>query len=223
MDDDRLLNWSSPWVAVNVRSCIQSHSWLNWWPVFKDGASAVMPYNFGDPEGDPPYNYYITYQVPNDSTFYKVRDLQRFADSGRPAWYSPNGIPPSPTNPDHLQYYITNTDNTPITRLCGTRICPRPHYGNNTIVFRKGLDVDPEKFKYKRMLYSGCTSGIYYLDTFHHGIEFYSVVSVGGGPSTMAYLKAYLEGKSDHEIWAIMQATEPAWDYCDFSKRPSDQ
>jgi hypothetical protein len=223
MDDDRLLNWSSPWIALNVESCIESHAFPNWWPVFKDGTTAVMPYVHGDPQGDPPYNYYITYQVPGDSMFYKVRGLRRFPDSGKPAWYSADGGLPSPANPDHLQYYITNTDTSPVTNLCGSRICPRPHYGKKTIVFRSGLDVEIAKLKYKRMLYTSCTSGIYYLDTFHRGLMFYSVVGVGGGPSTMAYLKAYLEGKSDHEIWEIMQAAEPAWDYYDFSKRPSEQ
>jgi hypothetical protein len=223
MDDGRLLNWSSPWVALNVKSCIESHAFPNWWPVFEDGTSAVMPYVHGDPQGDPPYNYYITYQAPGDPTFYKVRDLQRFADSGKPAWDpTPNGTSPSPTNADHLKYYITNTDTSPVTRLCGSRICPRAHYGSKTIVFRKELDVDQAQLKYKRMIYVSCSTGIYYLDTFQHGIMFYSVIGTGGEPAFI-FLKAYLEGKSDHEIWELIQDVSRAFDYYDFSKRPSEQ
>jgi len=222
MDDDRIFNVSSPWIAMNIKSCIESHSFPNWWPVFKDGTSAVMPYVHGDPQGDPPYNYYITYQVPGDTTYYQVRGIQRFPDSGKPAWYSPIGAPPSPANPDHLQYYITNTDNSPVTRLCGTRICPRPHYGSKTIVFRKELEVDQAKLKYKRMLYCSCTTGSYYMYAFHRGFMFYSVLAAGGTAAPV-YLKAYLEGKSDHEIWKEMQAVDPKFDYYDFSKRPSEQ
>jgi hypothetical protein len=223
MDDDRIFNVSTPWVALNIKSCIESHSFPNWWPEFKDGTSAVMPYVHGDPQGDPPYNYYITYQVPGDSTFYKIRGLQRFSDSGKPAWDStPNGAHPSPANSGHLQYYITNTDTSPVTRLCGTRICPRPHYGSKTIVFRKELEVDQAKLKFKRMLYCSCSTGIYYLDALHHGLMFYTVAAAGGTAAPV-YLKAYLEGKSDQEIWSLMQAVDPKFDYYDFSKRPSEQ
>jgi hypothetical protein len=223
MDDDRLMNWSSPWVSLKVKSCIETHAFPNWWPVFKDGTSAVMPYIHGDPQGDPPFNYYITYQVPGDPTFYKVRGLQRFPDSGKPAWDSTsNGISPSPSNPDHLQYYITNTDTSPVTQLCGTRICPRPHYGSKTIVFRKENEIDKDKLKYKRMIYVSCSTGIYYLDTFQHGIMFYSVSGTGGDPAYV-FLKAYLEGKSDYEIWRLIQDISSVFDYYDFSRKPSEQ
>jgi len=222
MDDDRLLNWSSPWVALNVKSCIETHAFPNWWPVFQDGTSAIMPYVFGDPLGDPPYNYYITYQVAGDSKYYNT-GIQRFPDSGRPAWDStPNGTHPSPANPVHLQYYITNTDTSPITRLCGTRICPRPHYGSKTFVFRKENEIDKDELKYKKMIYVSCNTGNYYLDTFQHGIMFYTLAGSGGQPAYI-FLKAYLEGKSDHEIWELIQDVQPSYDYYDFSRRPSEQ
>jgi hypothetical protein len=227
MDDDRILNCSSPWVPLNVRSCIESHAFPNWWPEFKDGTSAVMPYVHGDPRGDPPYNYYITYQVPGDPTHYRIETVhnsafQRFSDSGRPAWYSPAGMSPSPSNPDHLQYYITNTDTSPVTRLCGGRTCPRPHYGSKTIVFRNEDEIEKEKLKYKRILYASCSTGPYYLDTLQHGIMFYSVASAGG-TAAKVYLQAYLEGKSDREIWELMQNVDPKYDYFNFDRRPNEQ
>jgi hypothetical protein len=37
------------------------------------------------------------------------------------------------------------------------------------------------------------------------------------------YLKAYLEGKSDQEIWEIVQQFEPVYDYYDFNKFPDEQ
>ena len=227
MDDDRLLNWSSPWVPMNVRDCIRNHAFPNWWPEFMDGTSAIMPYVFGDMRGNPAYNYYITYQVPGDATYYKIETvrnsgLQRFPDSGRSGWYSPSGMSPSPLNPDHLQYFITNTDTTPVTSLCGTRTCPRPHYGSKTIVFRKENEIEKDKLRYKKMLYASCTTGTYYLDTFQHGIMFYSVNSIGGTASP-TFLRAYLQGKSDREIWELMQDVEPGYDYYNFDKLPSEQ
>jgi hypothetical protein len=182
-----------------------------------------MPFNYGDPQGDPPYNYYITYQVPGDPTYYKVRQLVRFPDSGKPAWYSPTGTPPDPANPGDQQYYITNPSaSVDPNRLCGSQVCPPTHYGSKTIIFRKGNEVDIGKLKYKRMLYDACNTGNYYLDTFHHGLMFFTVIG-SGGESTFIYLKAYLQGKTDQEIWKLMQDVHPAYDYYDFNKRPSEQ
>jgi PKD repeat protein len=113
IDDPRILNISSPWINVSVRGIRVSQSYPNWWPIFQDGTSGLMPYDFGDPDGDPPYNYYITYQIPGDSTVYRVESanfgaIQRFPDSGIPAWYSATGAKPNPSNQNHHQYFITN-------------------------------------------------------------------------------------------------------------------
>ena len=75
-----------------------------WWPIFKDGTSGIMPYEFGDSRGNPPYNYYISYRRPGDSTWYKAETvrqgaIERFPDSGGPAWFSSNGSVPNPNNP----------------------------------------------------------------------------------------------------------------------------
>ena len=115
VDDDRIINMSSPVVHVNINGMRTGQAYPHWWPIYKDGTSAVMPYDWGDPNGDPAYNYYPTYQVPGDPTYYKIETvhnsaIERFPDWGGPAWYDPNGNPPDPTNPDHLQYYITNSD-----------------------------------------------------------------------------------------------------------------
>lgn len=114
VDDDRILNCSTPTVAVSISGMINNQAYPNWKPIFKDGSSAIAPYNFGDPRGDPPYNYYLTYRVPGDSTYYQIDSprndaLTRFPGSGRPAWYSSGGSVPNPNNSDHRKYYITNS------------------------------------------------------------------------------------------------------------------
>jgi hypothetical protein len=231
IDDVRIWNYSSPRFTVSVKGMITGQKYPNWWPIFSDGTSGIMPYDFVDSRGiDPAYNYFITYQVPGDLTGYryKVESVhnsarERFPDSGRPAWYSSEGLSPDPTNPDHLQYYITNPDAAvDPNKLCGTRVCPPVHYGSKTILFRKDLEVDLNRLKYRRILIDSCQVGTYYLDTFHRGLMFYSVLS-SNATGTFKYLQAYLEGKSNEEIWAFMQTAQPVYDYYDFNKRPSEQ
>lgn len=353
MDDDRLMVWSSPWVSVNVPRIRWHQSFPNWWPDFQDGASAIMPLDFGDPRGAPPFNYYLTYQLPGDPIHYKIESvansaLERFPSSGKPAWYSPDGSLPDPANPAHRQYFLTAT-NTAFetvgiwvgtnfqsgyygqdylcvpggTGLCqagwffsipaagnytlsatwpggplnttgasyivahagGTttvkknqklnggkwiklgvfafaageyavvltdkassqslviadaiRItsvanpgafdqvvdngpCPPTHYGKRTVLFRRGLDIDPDQMSYRRLFYEGCNSGFYYLDTFRRGVVFYTLHdSDGSGAAT--YLRSCLEGRSDEETWAALQRIQAIYDYYDFTKPPSEQ
>ena len=73
IDDPRIFNISSPWIHVNVRGLRTSQAFPNWWPIFRDGTSGIMNYDFGETTGTPPYyydtppyNYYITYQIPGD-------------------------------------------------------------------------------------------------------------------------------------------------------------
>jgi hypothetical protein len=115
VDDDRILSYGSPWAAVNVPKFLSGQTYPNWWPVFKDGTSAIMPYDFDDPRGPPPYNCYLTYQLPGDPVHYKIESvpsgaLERFPGCGRPAWYAPDGSAPDPRNPDQRKYFITNTN-----------------------------------------------------------------------------------------------------------------
>jgi hypothetical protein len=115
MDDDRVINYGSPWVSVTVPRLLEHQSFPNWWPVFKDATSAVMPYDFNDPRGDPPYNYFLTYQLQGDPTWHRIETVrnsgvERFPGSDRPAWYAADGSAPDPANPDHRQYYIINTN-----------------------------------------------------------------------------------------------------------------
>ena len=115
VDDDRILNTSSPIMHVDVNYLRTEQAYPHWWPIYKDGTSAIVPYDFGDPRGDPAYNYYPTYQVPGDPTHYKIETvhdgaISRFSDSRVSAWYDPDGNPPDPTNPDDLQYYIINSE-----------------------------------------------------------------------------------------------------------------
>jgi hypothetical protein len=91
-------------MGIGVRGMIHGQPYPNWWPEFQDGTSGIMPYDFNDPRGNPPYNYNITYQVPGDPTHYKVETApnsapERFPSSGATAWYSPDGSTPFATNP----------------------------------------------------------------------------------------------------------------------------
>ncbi len=86
----------------------------NWEPVYQNGESAIAPYDFGDPRGLPPWNYYASYSLPDDpNTFYRVEAadgsfIERFPQSDRPAWFSEDGSDPDPDlNPE---YFITNPD-----------------------------------------------------------------------------------------------------------------
>ena len=111
VDDDHLLPVGSPAVPLNMDGMMYGQAYPNFRAIYKDGSSALMPYTAN--EGTPTYNYYITYQVPGDSRWYRVERangsyIQRFADSGKSAWYSSSGAKPDPTrNP---QYFITNNE-----------------------------------------------------------------------------------------------------------------
>ena len=117
IDDPRIFNYSSPWISVKINRIRTHQAYPNWWPVFQDGTSGIMPYDYDDPAGDPPYNYFITYQIPGDPTYThhllqseNIGSIQRFPDSHCPAWYSADGSKPDPSNPDHLRYFITNPE-----------------------------------------------------------------------------------------------------------------
>jgi PKD repeat protein len=100
---------------------------------------------------------------------------------------------------------------------------PKTHFRSKTVLFRKEMEVPKEQLKYSRLFYTGCDSGHYYAETFQRGIMFYTMNSSGEEKAVNRYLKAYLEGKSDEELWEILQNIEPLYDYYNFDKTPSDQ
>ena len=111
-DDPRFVLLSSPQWGVSIRGMQESQAYPNWQPILRDGTDARVPFDFGDPRGDPAYNYYITYQVPGDQTHYRIDTaryvaLQRRPDSDATPWYSPDGATPNSSNPSHRQYFIT--------------------------------------------------------------------------------------------------------------------
>ena len=108
-------------------------------------------------------------------------------------------------------------------KIIDNRDYPKTHAGGRTFLHRKGPDIQKEEMKYARMMYASCSSGPYYAGTFNHGIMFYTLSSGATGGSIIPYTRAYLEGKNDEEIWAILQNMQSIWDYYDFNKRPSEQ
>ena len=115
VDDDRFLKiGTTAGCGVSAFGMRTGQAYPYWWPIYKDGKNAIMPYDFNDPNGSPPYNYYLTYQVPGEPNHYKVQTVhnaatQRFSDSGKPAWYSVTGETPDPNNPEHKKHFITNS------------------------------------------------------------------------------------------------------------------
>jgi PKD repeat protein len=114
VDDPRIFNVSTEWINVRLAGMRTGQAYPFWRWEYQDGEDAKMPYDWGDPAGDPPYNYYLTYQVPGDQTHYKIETVRRGAverfSYSAPPWYSPTGEEPDPGNPDHMQYYITNPE-----------------------------------------------------------------------------------------------------------------
>ncbi|HUV41005.1 MAG TPA: Ig-like domain-containing protein, partial [Sedimentisphaerales bacterium] len=97
---------------------------------------------------------------------------------------------------------------------------PKTHYRNKTVLFRKEMEIDKEQLRYTRMLYDSCNTGNYYLGTFNRGIVFYTVANSGSRGSVL-YLRAYLEGRSNEQIWEIIQDFEPSYDYYNFNQAPA--
>jgi PKD repeat protein len=113
VDDDRFIHFGTPTVGVSISGMRTGQAYPYWWPIYKDGKSAIAPFTFNDPNGPPPYNYYMTYQVPGDSNYYKIETVnksayERFSDTDKPAWYSSTGAVPNPNNANDKQYFITN-------------------------------------------------------------------------------------------------------------------
>ena len=102
---------------------------------------------------------------------------------------------------------------------------PKTHIGSKVIIYRKEPEISKEELKYSRLLWYACNSGNYYLDTFQHGVVFYTLntTAMNSGKIFYVYLKAYFEGRSNQEIWQILQDKEGIFDYYDFSKRPDQQ
>jgi hypothetical protein len=100
---------------------------------------------------------------------------------------------------------------------------PYYHYSNRTILFRQVDEIPKNELKYSRLFYESCSTGPYYLETFTHGIVFYTLQS-SAALCSVPYLRGYMvDGKSDYELWQLCQDIEPKYDYYDFSKLPSEQ
>lgn len=112
IDDERLINVKSRWMGIPISSVRINNKLINWWPKYKDGTSGIAPYYITSSKS-PPYNYYLTYQIPGDSSFYKILDssgkpIERFPHSNASPWFNKNGQEPNPLNPSHQKYFIQN-------------------------------------------------------------------------------------------------------------------
>lgn len=219
IDDPRIFQMTSKWVALDVKDFIKAQAYPYWWPEFRDGSSGIMPYTFS--QGTPPHNYYLTYRIPGSSTYYKMETarrsaIQRFPDSGRTPWYASDGSNPIPGNSSHTKYFITNSGS-----VSGGYYYPKPHYAAKTIIRTKANTLQPAELKYSRIMFNSCGSAHQYAEPFGHGIMFYAHGSVGN--NSVVYLRNYLQGKSDYDIWRALQSIEPTYDYYDFSKAPASQ
>ena len=96
---------------------------------------------------------------------------------------------------------------------------PKTHAGGKVVVYTKGLEVPKENMKYGRMLYESCNSGNYFIEVYDRALLFYTT-RTSDGIGSISYLRAYLEGKNDEEIWEIIQDVEPSYDYCNFDVLP---
>jgi len=111
-DDPLVSNVSTDMTDPSIPGLRFGQAYPNWNPQYSFGGSAIMPYDFGDPSGPPPHNYFATYTLPGDPMHYRIEAadgsyIERFPDSGRPAWYSPDGSTPDPVL--NSEYFITNT------------------------------------------------------------------------------------------------------------------
>jgi PKD repeat protein len=115
VDDNRIVKFGTAMCGVSAYGMRTGQAYPYWWPIYRDGTSAIAPYDFNDPNGPPAYNYYLTYQAPGDPNYYKVQTvnnaaIQRFSDSSMPPWYSIDGRAPDANNPNEKQYFIRNTE-----------------------------------------------------------------------------------------------------------------
>ena len=99
---------------------------------------------------------------------------------------------------------------------------PKNHYSNRSVLFAKQPSIPQDQLKYARLAYFSCSSGPYYAGYYNRGIMFYTVVSADTA-DFYTYIRDYLLGKSDEEIWADIQALQPVYDYWNFNLRPDQQ
>ena len=211
IDDDRFTHVSTPTVAVNIYSMQTNQAYPNWRPVFRDGRNGVMPHTFS--EGMPPYNYYITYRIPGDSTYYRVElsngsYLQRFPDSGIRAWYSSSGLAPNPSA--DKKYFITNTSTSTDPN--------KPHYGSKTIIYgNKGFEQS--ELKYSRMFYAACNSCQNHGGNFNRGIYF-CTTSDSELYTAVYYLQYYIQGMSDSALLNLLNTYQNIHEMINFNLKP---
>jgi hypothetical protein len=84
------------------------------------------------------------------------------------------------------------------------------------------VEIPKEELRFSRLFYDSCNSGPYYLSSLAHGIVFYSVSSAEG-LGALIYLRGHMEGKTDEELYALVQEAQPKYDYYNFNKYPWEQ
>ena len=65
-----------------------------------------------------------------------------------------------------------------------------------------------------------CNTGYYYSDTYNRGVLFYTLEDTNSARSVSIYLRCYLLGNSDEQIYGAIQADDPVFDYHNFNETP---
>jgi hypothetical protein len=80
------------------------------------------------------------------------------------------------------------------------------------------IDKGLNGFKYTRLFFDSCNVERYFLEALTRGVVFYSK-GVTDGIGTYIYLDSYLKGKTDSEIYEILERNLPSlYYYQDFTK-----
>jgi hypothetical protein len=119
---------------------------------------------------------------------------------------------------------IVNADNPAVfDQVIDNTTSPSVHFADKTVIRRNGPpDIAADQLKFKKLFIMSCKSGPRYLQQYTNGVVFYSLTNTSGR-SAMHWLQGVLQGKSDYELWQIIQDVSIEYDYYKFATYPWEQ